>query len=383
LPLDDPGKAVVRRYSASGSWWQRLLLATLFLGVGFVAGVYLQPFPTRTVLDLVGLQPPAATAPQAGSPMANEVPAQDVVALGRLRPDGGVLALALPSGAGDARIARLLVSEGQQVEAGETVAELDNMAILLAAKDSMEFSLAVQQVSLEQVRTTMLASLAEARANHLAAEATLSLANEALVRQSRLAASNSTTQVLVEEARANALKARADFDRTAALAGRFSGAESGQLSDIVLAARNVDLARSNLMRAEANLTSARVVAPRAGRVLDIHARVGEKPSTNGVVTIGDVTQMTAELEVYQTNVGKIALGQAVTMTAQALPVSLKGTVTRIGQIVGHQSVMSTEPAANADARVVRVTVTLDAESSTVARSYTHLEIVGRVRAKAR
>ena len=348
-----------------------------------MAGIYLQPSLTRAVLDAGGLHPQSDTALQAGNPMASEVPAQDVVALGRLRPEGGVLALALPSGAGDARVARLLVSEGQQVEAGETIAELDNIAILLAAKDSMEFSLAVQQASLEQVRTTMLASLAEARANHLAAGATLSLANEALVRQNRLAARNATTQVLVEVARANVITARAEFDRTAALAGRFSGAESGQLSDIVLAARNVDLARSNLMRAEADLTSARVVAPMAGRVLEVHTRVGEKPSTNGVVTIGDVTRMTAELEVYQTNVGQIALGQAVTMTARALPVPLKGTVTRIGQIVGHQSVMSTEPAANADARVVRVTVTLDAESSAVARSYTHLEIVSRIRAKAR
>lgn len=382
MPLDDPGKAVVLRYFAGGSWWQRLLLATLLLGVGFTAGIYWQPSSIRALLDLV-LQPPTQTSPHAESPMESEAAARDVVALGRLRPDGGVLALALPSGAGDARIARLLVSEGQQVDTGETVAELDNMATLLAAKDSARVNLAVQQASIDQVRTTMLASLAEARANHLAAGATLSLANEALVRQNRLAASNSTTQVLIEEARAEALKAQAEFDRTAALAVRFSGAESGALSDIVLAARNVDLARSNLMRAEADLASARVVAPRAGRVLEIHAGVGEKPSTNGVVTIGDVTQMTAELEVYQTNVGEIALGQAVTMTAQALPVPLKGKVTRIGEIVGHQSVMSTEPAANADARVVRVTVTLDAESSTVARSYTHLEIIGRVRTKAR
>lgn len=54
----------------------------------------------------------------------------------------------------------------------------------------------------------------------------------------------------------------------------------------------------------------------------------------------------------------------------------------MGQIVGRQSVMSTEPAANVDARVVKVVVTLDAESSAAARAYTNLEVIGRIRTKA-
>ena len=100
------------------------------------------------------------------------------------------------------------------------------------------------------------------------------------------------------------------------------------------------------------------------------------------MTIGDVARMTAELEVYQTEVRLVEPGQTVSVTGQALSAPLTGRVSRVGQIVGRQSVMSTEPAANVDARVVKVVVTLDAESSAAARAYTNLEVIGRIRTKA-
>ncbi len=293
-------------------------------------------------------------------------------------PDGGVLAVALPSGAGDARIARLMVVEGQQVAAGETVAELDNMPAFLAARASAESNLEAQKAALEQVRASILASLAESRADQLSAEAALTLAKQELERQTKLAASASTTQVLIEQARANVAKAQAELDRAVAFVKRYRGAATGSQADIVLAARNLDLARTNLARANADIAAGRVVAPRAGTVLEIHARVGEKPTGSGAMTIGDLTQMMAELEVYQTDIKKVAPGQTVTMTAQALPAPLTGRVAGIRQIVGRQSVMSTEPAANADARIVRISVALDAGSSLQARSFTNLEVVCRI-----
>ncbi|MFB9948966.1 HlyD family efflux transporter periplasmic adaptor subunit [Rhizobium puerariae] len=388
LPLEDSGKADAPMSSSQeqkgGSWWRTLLLAGLSLGLGVVAGMYLQS-PVLKVLELAGLDPlqsSSVTALTEESQPTTAAAPLDVVALGRLVPNGGTLAVALPNGAGDARIARLVVAEGERVEAGETVAELDNMPALLAARTSAKSNLAAQQAALEQVRASMLANLAEARANHSAAEAASTFADLELERQTRLVAGNSTTQVLLEQARSNAIKARAELGRTAALVERYGGAETGSQPDILLAARNLDLARANLARAEQDLASARVVAPRAGIVLEVHARVGEKPSTTGVMTIGDITRMTAELEVYQSDVKQVAPGQIARMTAQALPAPLTGKVTQIRQIVGRQSVMSTEPAANADARVVRVTVALDAESSALARSYTNLEVVGRIATKA-
>lgn len=388
LPLADSGKPPPSTTGDTGRPGGRRRLkmsqAALLFCLGAGAGISLQPQAIRAVLEFAGLDTAqtAVTVSESGEGRLTTHPAtNDVVALGRLVPNGGTLAVTFPNGAGDARIARLMVSEGEWVEAGQTLAELDNMPALLAARTLAVSNLAVQRAALDQVRVSMQSNLAEARANHSAAEAALTLATQEFDRQTRLAASNSTTQVLVEQARANMARAQSEIERTTALVGRFSGAETGSQSDILLAARNLDLARANLHRADEGLASGRVVAPRAGTVLEIHARVGEKASASGVMTIGDVTQMTAELEVYQTEVKRVALGQFANIAAEALAAPLIGKIVQIGQIVGRQSVMSTEPAANADARIVKVTVFLDSKSSEQARSYTDLEVVGRIRTK--
>jgi HlyD family secretion protein len=121
-----------------------------------------------------------------------------------------------------------------------------------------------------------------------------------------------------------------------------------------------------------------VRAPAAGTVLTIHVRPGEKPGNKGVLNLGDLTNMTAELEVYQTQIGQVAVGDPVRPTADALPRPLAGAVTRIGLEVGRQTLTDASPAANTDARVVKVYVRLDPESSQVAQRYTNLQVIGRI-----
>ena len=88
--------------------------------------------------------------------------------------------------------------------------------------------------------------------------------------------------------------------------------------------------------------------------------------------------MQAELEVYQTDLARVAVGQAATLTSPALAAPLTGAVVRIGLEVERQTVLAADPAANTDARIVRVTVALDPESSVRAASLTGLEVVGRI-----
>jgi HlyD family secretion protein len=361
----------------------------LALCLGVVAGAMLYPRLRSLVATddvattrLASAPNTAVQTSQQASQQTSNLAVLDVVALGRLLPSGGILAVAPPNGAGDARIARLLVKEAEVVVAGQVIAELDNLPQLVATQASEESTLAAQEAALAQVRASIVASLLEARANHAAAAAALMVAKQTLARFSTLAERKLTTQEILQQAQANAIKAKTEFDRTGALVTRFSGAESDSQPDIVLAARNRDLAQANLARANAELAAAHVVAPIAGTVLDIKARIGEKPSTAGVVSIGNVEQMTAELEVYQSDIRQVVLKQVVDLRALALNAPLTGKVTSIGQIVGRQSVMSNEAAANADARVIKVTVLLDAESSARARAYSNLEVVGTIRARA-
>jgi HlyD family secretion protein len=57
---------------------------------------------------------------------------------------------------------------------------------------------------------------------------------------------------------------------------------------------------------------------------------------------------------------------------------LKASVTRIGLEVGRQSLVDATPAANTDARVVRVQAALDDESSKLAQRFTNLQVTARI-----
>lgn len=110
-------------------------------------------------------------------------------------------------------------------------------------------------------------------------------------------------------------------------------------------------------------------------------RPGGKPGSKGILDIGNIQRITAELEVYQSEIGSVAIGQQVELTADAIKQPLHGTVTEIGFAVERQTVIRDDPAANTDARIIKVKVSLDDESSKRAAKLTNLEVTGRIAAE--
>lgn len=118
-------------------------------------------------------------------------------------------------------------------------------------------------------------------------------------------------------------------------------------------------------------------------ILAINTRLGERPGEDGVATLADTSHMVAELEVYQADIRRVELGQSVQLSTEALGSEpLTGEVTRIGLEVGRQTLVADDPAANTDARVITVTVTLDEPSTLRAAALNGLEVVARVETDA-
>ncbi len=125
-----------------------------------------------------------------------------------------------------------------------------------------------------------------------------------------------------------------------------------------------DLAAARLSQASGELARSQVVSPVAGRVVAVHTEGGELVGREGIVEIADVTPMFALAEVYETDIGRVRLGQSATVWARALPGGeLHGKVTRIGSKVGRKDVLDTDPVADADARVIEVEIELDDDSA--------------------
>ena len=68
--------------------------------------------------------------------------------------------------------------------------------------------------------------------------------------------------------------------------------------------------------------------------------------------------MYAVAEVYETDIGRVRVGQPAVVHSPALLHELAGEVERIGLKVGKKDVLSTDPVADADARVVEVRIRL-------------------------
>jgi HlyD family secretion protein len=137
---------------------------------------------------------------------------------------------------------------------------------------------------------------------------------------------------------------------------------------------DVKSAIASLKRTEENLTQANIKSPQDGQILEIFARPGEVVSTNGIVDLGRTSQMYGVVEVYQSDVNKIRVGQQVKITSNSLSGELKGTIERVGVQVKRQNVINADPTSNIDDRVVEVRAILDPASSQKAAKFTNLQI---------
>jgi HlyD family secretion protein len=302
-----------------------------------------------------------------------------VMGLGTLLPEGEVVTVAPPFGAGDARVAGLMVGEGDRVEPGAVLAVLDSERTLLAAVATARAQLAAREATLAQVKASVQASRAEARATLARAETAYQNTIREFERVEILRQRGFAAEQTYDQRRAARDEAAHEVQRAQAQLSRYGSGHLDEQADVLVAGRNVDTAQADLAQALAELDKAYVRAPITGTVLTVHVRPGEKPGAQGLMNLGNIEQMFVEVEVYQTQIGRVALGSPVEVTAEALPQPLHGRVTRIGLEVGRQTAVDADPAANTDARVVKVTAALEPASSRLARRLTNLQVTARIR----
>jgi len=175
----------------------------------------------------------------------------------------------------------------------------------------------------------------------------------------------------VTRLQAELAKARDDLTRNQALFRRGSLPES-DLRSLELAR---DVSAAALQRAQAELNLSSVTAPISGQIIEIHARQGERVDQQGILELGDTSAMYAVAEVYETDIGRIRVGQGAMVRSSALPHALVGEVERIGLKIGKRDVLSTDPVADADARVVEVEVRLSEPALVAALSNLRVDVV--------
>jgi HlyD family secretion protein len=178
------------------------------------------------------------------------------------------------------------------------------------------------------------ATVAAARSNLAQAEAGVNSAQAALdlVREGASPEQIAAAEAAVAQAQANLAQAQAGVGSAgAALDLLLEGATPEQ---IAIAEAGVAQAEANLTGAQTALGQAILVAPFDGTVGEVYVRAGEQVipgyTDQPVMALGDLSTMQVETtDLRETDVGRIAVGQEVDITFDALPDTLQGHVVYI------------------------------------------------------
>jgi HlyD family secretion protein len=257
------------------------------------------------------------------------------------------------------RVTHLYVKEGEHVTAGETVATIENV--------QQEASVNGQQAAISAAKTDISSYVAAEKT----AEANVEHA-QADLEQKKL--DWDRAQALYKDG----IMAKQDFDAKKAAYDLDVASLAQAVAGVNQAKANTDSARGHLGTQVANLHADQdllertiAVAPFAGIVTNEPMREGETvvegiQNTEGstLMTLADMSVVTAEVKVDETDIVNVQIGQDADVTVDALPGKVfKGTVTLVGDqallrstgIATSQSTSGTE-----EAKDFKVVVTLSA-----------------------
>lgn len=362
-------------------------------------------------------------------------PIKAVTALGRIEPQGKLIKLAPTPALGGAKIAKLLVEEGELLLSGQTIALLDNHKRANSAVVFARQEVKVAQADLAIVKAGVKQGEINAQAANLKRikaelEGELLANNADIARlQAQLETEQREKQAEIDRSQAELSNAKSEFQRYMQLA------QDGVISDsdldsrrltlntaqntltaamssynltirtleqqinraVAIAKQNKDTLREQIVAAEANLDSVKEVrevdivkaqaevdraiaalrqaeddleltivsAPNDGEIIKIHAYPGEIVNDDGVVEFAQTKNMMVVAEVYESDIGKVKLGQTATIKSEAgaFTEEITGKISHISSKIGKQDVLNTDPAADVDSRVVEVEIHLDSENS--------------------
>jgi HlyD family secretion protein len=255
------------------------------------------------------------------------------------------------------KITRLYVKEGDRVKKGQLLAQLENVQ------------------SSADVNATE-ASLQAAETDALAADAALKTSQADLLRAQADYDRNKQDWERAQSLFKDGLIARSDFDsRRNAWATADAGLVQAQ-ARVAQAKAQKDSADRHITQARANLTRVADVlkktsynAPYDGVVTNLPVREGEtvvmgiqNAPGSTLMTIADMSIITAEVKVDETDIVNVRLGQPAEVTIDAIPKKIfHGTVSEIGDnaIVRSSGVSTSQQAtASEEAKDFKVVVNL-------------------------
>jgi ABC exporter DevB family membrane fusion protein len=259
------------------------------------------------------------------------------------------------------RLKSVLVEEGDHIRRSQILAQIENDDYI-ARVAGAEALLAEREAELQ--RTINGARSQERRASQAslkAAEAILENSGREAERRRNLAEHQMVSRDEAERYERAYQVAHAEYQRAQeefSLVTADPREEDRRKAEAAVAS-----ARAQLTEARAYLDKTYIRSPLDGIVLRKFRHAGESVSTqfdSPIVTLADDSALRVRLDVDETDVAKLRVGQSAFVTAEAYRnQKFTGRVIRIGHILGRKNVRTDEPTEHIDTKILETLVELD------------------------
>jgi HlyD family secretion protein len=259
------------------------------------------------------------------------------------------------------RLKQVLVEEGDAVQAGQLIAEIENADL------SARIAAAEATIQLRDGELTRLLNGArpqerrEVQAQLLEADAMLSHARLEYERRRPLVDKGFASREALDQLRANLAGAEA---RRSGLYERLSLIQAPPRDeDVTIARAQLAAAEAALAEARARLDKTQVRSPIDGIVLRRYKRTGETVADltpTPIARIGDIGHLRVRADVDETDIAHVAVGQRVQVSAEAYGIErFPGRIVRVGSQLGRKTVRTDEPTEKIDTKVLETMVELE------------------------
>lgn len=283
---------------------------------------------------------------------------ENIVAAGRVEPASEEITI---SSELDGKLKTVPVEEGSEVHRGQVLAMLENsdyMARIEIAKSEVREN----EAELERLRNgARVEEKREAAAVVREAQAQLDNARTERDRRQWLLNRGAISKSEFETADRDFLTAQARLE--AMRERQLVSEEQTRPEDIRRAEAQLERSRGQVSEAEARLEKTYLRSPVNGRILRKYRKAGESVTSNGttpVLAIGDCSTLRVRVDVDETDVARLFVGQNAFVTAEAYgDKKFTGHVIRIGQALGRKNIRTDEPTERVDKKILETLVELD------------------------
>jgi ABC exporter DevB family membrane fusion protein len=265
------------------------------------------------------------------------------------------------------RLKSVSVEEGDVIHRGQVLAELENADYRAQVESARANVVAKQAVLRKVVNGARRQERDEAWSSVNEAKAVMENAQSELHRRQELFSAGVVSREELDRYGREADVAKAKYE--AAVQQHALVDDHAREEDRSLAEADLKLAEAQLEEAQARYEKTFIRSPIDGSVLRKHHRSGESVSNSSTVpdpilTIGDRQTLRVRVDVDETDVSKVRVGQKAYVTADAFgKQKFWGHVVRVGQQLGPKNVRTDEPTEKVDTKILETLVELDSGST--------------------